>query len=84
MNSNYTYNNSPIFKSWNVIYPVFIYFVVTNLAMTLFAMLASFLGAEYRSFLLAVGGGNPGAPAGTRCKTRRGRRWGWNVTKWGW
>ena len=35
--------DSPVFKSWNVIYPVFIYFVVTNLAMTLFAMLASFL-----------------------------------------
>ncbi|MCI9136154.1 MAG: CPBP family intramembrane metalloprotease [Lachnospiraceae bacterium] len=54
MNSNYTYNNSPIFKSWNVIYPVFIYFVVTNLAMTLFAMLASFLGAEYQEQYMAL------------------------------
>lgn len=54
MNSNYSYNNSPIFKSWNVIYPVFIYFVVTNLAMTLFAMLASFLGADYQEQYMAL------------------------------
>ncbi len=46
--------NSPIFKSWNVIYPVFIYFVVTNLAMTLFAMLASFLGADYKEQYMAL------------------------------
>lgn len=38
--------NSPIFKSWNVIYPVFIYFVATNLSMSLFTMLAVFLGAD--------------------------------------
>ncbi len=38
--------NSPVFKSWNVIYPVFIYFVVTNLSMSLFTMLAVFLGAD--------------------------------------
>lgn len=38
--------NSPIFKSWNVIYPVFIYFVVTNLFMSLFTMFAVFLGAD--------------------------------------
>lgn len=37
--------NSPIFKSWNVIYPIFIYFVATNLSMTVFTMLAVFLGA---------------------------------------
>lgn len=54
MNSNYSYNNSPIFKSWNVIYPVFIYFVVTNLAMTLFAVLASFLGADYEEQYMAL------------------------------
>ena len=38
--------NSPIFKSWNVIYPVFIYFVVTNLSMSLFTICAVFLGAD--------------------------------------
>ncbi len=43
-----SYKYSPIFKSWNIIYPIFIYFVVTNLAMSLFAMLASFLGADYQ------------------------------------
>lgn len=43
-----------IFKSWNVIYPVFIYFVVTNLAMTLFAMFASFLGADYQEQYMAL------------------------------
>ena len=37
---------SPIFKSWNMIYPIFIYFVVTNLAMTVFTMFAVFLGAD--------------------------------------
>ena len=46
--------DSPVFKSWNVIYPVFIYFVVTNLAMTLFAMLASFLGADYKEQYMAL------------------------------
>ena len=43
-----------LFKSWNVIYPVFIYFVVTNLAMSLFAMLASFLGADYQEQYMAL------------------------------
>lgn len=38
--------NNPIFKSWNVIYPVFIYFVVMNLSMTVFTMFAVFLGAD--------------------------------------
>ena len=37
---------SRVFKSWNVIYPVLIYFVVTNLSMSLFTMLAVFLGAD--------------------------------------
>ena len=37
---------SPIFKSWNMIYPIFIYFVVTNVAMTVFTMFAVFLGAD--------------------------------------
>ena len=46
--------DSPVFKSWNVIYPVFIYFVVTNLAMSLFAMLASFLGADYQEQYMAL------------------------------
>lgn len=45
---------SAMFKSWNVIYPVFIYFVVTNLAMSLFAMLASFLGADYQEQYMAL------------------------------
>lgn len=38
--------NSPIFKSFHIIYPVFIYFVATNLSMSLFTMLAVFLGAD--------------------------------------
>lgn len=42
-----------IFKSWNIIYPVFIYFVVTNLAMSLFAMFAAFLGADYQEQYMA-------------------------------
>ena len=46
--------NSPILKSWNVIYPIFIYFVVMNLAMSLFAMLASFLGADYQEQYMAL------------------------------
>ncbi len=37
-----------------MIYPVFIYFVVTNLAMSLFAMLASFLGADYQEQYMAL------------------------------
>ncbi len=46
--------NSPILKSWNVIYPIFIYFVVSNLAMSLFAMLASFLGADAQKQYMAL------------------------------
>lgn len=46
--------NSPIFKSWNIIYPVFIYFVVTNLGMSLFAMLAAFLGADPEEQYMAL------------------------------
>ncbi len=38
--------NSPIFKSFHIIYPVFVYFVATNLSMSLFTMLAVFLGAD--------------------------------------
>lgn len=48
------YNHSIIFQSWNVIYPVLIYFVVINLAMSLFAMLASFLGADYQKLYMAL------------------------------
>lgn len=51
---NNPYNNNAIFKSWNVIYPVFIYFVVTNLAMSLFAMFATFLGADYQEQYMAL------------------------------
>lgn len=51
---NNPYSNSAMFKSWNVIYPVFVYFVVTNLAMSLFAMLASFLGADYQEQYMAL------------------------------
>lgn len=45
---------SAILKSWNIIYPVFIYFVVTNLAMTVFAMFATFLGADYEEQYMAL------------------------------
>lgn len=38
--------NSPIFKSFHIIYPVFVYFVAINLSMSLFTMLAVFLGAD--------------------------------------
>ncbi|TGY97681.1 CPBP family intramembrane metalloprotease [Petralouisia muris] len=51
---NNPYNSSAIFKSWNVIYPIFIYFVVTNLAMSLFAMFASFLGADIQEQYMAL------------------------------
>lgn len=51
---NNPYSNNAMFKSWNVIYPVFIYFVVMNLAMSLFAMLASFLGADYQEQYMAL------------------------------
>ncbi len=46
--------NSPIFKSWNVIYPIFIYFVATNLSMSLFTMLAVFLGANPEEQYMAL------------------------------
>lgn len=46
--------NSPIFKSWNVIYPIFIYFVATNLSMSLFTMLAVFLGADPEEQYMAL------------------------------
>ena len=48
------YSNSIIFKSWNVIYPVLIYYVVANLAMSLLAMLVSFLGADYQKQYMAL------------------------------
>lgn len=46
--------NSPIFKSWNVIYPIFIYFVAINLSMSLFTMLASFLRADPEEQYMAL------------------------------
>ncbi|MCI8485155.1 MAG: CPBP family intramembrane metalloprotease [Lachnospiraceae bacterium] len=51
---NNPYSNHAIFKSWNVIYPVFIYFVVTNIAMSLFAVFAAFLGADYQEQYMAL------------------------------
>ncbi len=51
---NNPYSSNAMFKSWNVIYPIFIYFVVTNLAMSLFAMLASVLGADYQKQYMAL------------------------------
>lgn len=48
------YGSNAIFKSWNVIYPIFIYFVATNLAMSLFAMFASFLGADVQEQYMAL------------------------------
>ncbi len=38
--------SSSVFKSWNVIYPVLIYFVVTNVSMSLLTMFAVFLGVD--------------------------------------
>lgn len=46
--------NSPIFKAWNVIYPIFVYFVATNLSMSLFTMLAVFLGANPEEQYMAL------------------------------
>lgn len=46
--------NSPIFKSWNVIYPIFIYFVAINLSMSLFTMFAVFLGADPNEQYMAL------------------------------
>lgn len=54
MNPKGNPNNNAIFKSWNVIYPIFIYFVVTNLAMSLFAVFASFLGADVKEQYMAL------------------------------
>ena len=51
---NNTFSNHAMFKSWNVIYPVLLYFAVINLAMSLFAMLASFLGADYQEQYMAL------------------------------
>lgn len=48
------YSSNAMFKSWNVIYPIFIYFVVTNLAMSLFAVFASFLGADAQEQYMAL------------------------------
>ena len=48
------YSNSIIFKTWNVIYPILICFVVTNLGMSLLAMLVSFLGADYQKQYMAL------------------------------
>lgn len=46
--------NSPIFKAFNIIYPVFVYFVATNLSMSLFTMLAVFLGADPQEQYMAL------------------------------
>lgn len=46
--------NSPIFKSWNIIYPIFIYFVAINLSMSLFTMFAVFLGADPQEQYMAL------------------------------
>lgn len=46
--------NSPIFKAFNIIYPVFVYFVATNLSMSLFTMLAVFLGANPQEQYMAL------------------------------
>lgn len=51
---NNPYSNSIIFKTWNVIYPILIYFVVANLGMSLLAMLVSFLGADYQKQYMAL------------------------------
>lgn len=48
------YRSSIIFQSWNAIYPVMIYFVVANVAMSLFAMLVTFLGADYQKQYMAL------------------------------
>lgn len=46
--------NSPIFRAINIIYPVFVYFVAINLSMSLFTMLASFLGADPREQYMSL------------------------------
>ena len=46
--------NSPVFKAFNIIYPVFVYFVATNLSMSLFTMFAVFLGAEPQEQYMAL------------------------------
>ncbi len=43
-----------ILKAWNAICPILVSFVVTNLAMTVFAMLAAFLGADYETWYMAL------------------------------
>lgn len=46
--------NSPIFRALHIIYPIFVYFVATNLSMSLFTMLAAFLGADPREYYMAL------------------------------
>ncbi len=46
--------NSPVFKAFNIIYPVFVYFVATNLSMSLFTMFAVFLGADPQEQYMAL------------------------------
>lgn len=48
------YENNAIFKFWNVIYPIFIYFVAINLAVSLFAVFAAFLGADIQKQYMAL------------------------------
>lgn len=46
--------NSPIFRALHIIYPIFVYFVAINLSMSLFTMLATFLGADPREYYMAL------------------------------
>lgn len=51
---NNPYKSHGVFQSWNVIYPVLIYFAVINLAMSLLAMAASFLDMDYQKGYMAL------------------------------
>lgn len=46
--------NSPIFRAVHIIYPIFVYFVAINLSMSLFTMLATFLGADPQEQYMAL------------------------------
>ncbi|MEG1946667.1 MAG: CPBP family intramembrane glutamic endopeptidase [Lachnospiraceae bacterium] len=43
-----------ILKSWNVIYPIFVYFVSINIATNVFAILATLLVTDYHLWYMAI------------------------------
>lgn len=61
------YENNAIFKFWNVIYPIFIYFVAINLAVSLFAVFAAFSGGRYSETAYGAADSGGGGDASFYC-----------------